>query len=154
MKPTFVFQELLDHAFYSLTHFQQYWGAQLTPKSGAFISYSVEPYLPSIYSHNTDPTAYPPIRSKGFLPINVFYSWTDATFDQDYYNAIHATLKVISNAAVAEGQNLQNMLVYPNYAIFDTPLSTIYQSNLPTLRALKSSVDPTNVTGLAGGWKF
>jgi hypothetical protein len=101
-----------------------------------------------------EPTAYPPTRAKGFLPINVFYSWTNETFDDDYYNAVKATLQVISNAALAEGQNLQNMLVYPNYAIFDTPLSTMYGSNLPSLRALKSSVDPTNVTGLAGGWKF
>ena len=154
MKLMFVLQELLDRAFYWPIHFQQYWGAKLTPKSGAFISYSVEPFLPSIYSHNTDATAFPPVRSKGFLPINVFFSWTDATFDNEYYDAIRTTLKVISDAARAEGQNLQNMVVYPNYAIFDTPLSTIYGSNLPSLRALKSLVDPTNVMGLAGGWKF
>lgn len=59
------------------------------------------------------------------------------------------------NAALAEGQaGIAGAAVYPNYAIFDTPLSNIYGSNLPALQALKASVDPTNVMGLAGGFRF
>lgn len=131
-----------------------YWGAKLTPKSGAFISYSVEPFLPSIYSHNTDASAWPPYRAKPFQPINIFFSWTNAAFDNEYHEAMRTTTKVIYDAAKAEGQDLTNTLVYPNYAIFDTPLSTIYGSSLPKLRTIKCLVDPQNVMGLAGGWKF
>lgn len=59
------------------------------------------------------------------------------------------------NAAIAEGQTeLSGAPVYPNYAIFDTPLTTMYGSNLPGLQSLKASIDPTNVMGLAGGFKF
>ena len=43
---------------------------------------------------------------------------------------------------------------YPNYAITGTPLEEMYGANVPKLRALKILVDPTNVMGLAGGWKF
>jgi FAD/FMN-containing dehydrogenase len=43
---------------------------------------------------------------------------------------------------------------YPNYAIYDTPLESIYGDNLPRLRSLKAQVDPNNVMGLAGGFKF
>lgn len=44
--------------------------------------------------------------------------------------------------------------MYPNYATYDTPLEDIYGSHLPRLRSLKLKVDPQNVMGLAGGWKF
>ncbi|KIM37011.1 hypothetical protein M413DRAFT_423817 [Hebeloma cylindrosporum] len=131
-----------------------YWGAKLTPKSGAFISYATEPFLPSIYSHNKDSTAFPPVRSKGFLPVNIFYSWTNRAFDEEFYKAARASATALSNAAKAEGQSVLGLPVYPNYAMFDTPLENMYGSNLPTLRSLKSQVDPQNVMALAGGWKF
>ena len=44
--------------------------------------------------------------------------------------------------------------VYPNYALFDTPLEDIYGANIPRLQAIKSAVDPENVMGLAGGFKL
>jgi len=60
----------------------------------------------------------------------------------------------LSNAAQSEGQSLQGMPLYPNYAIYDTPLEAFYGDNLPQLRSLQSKVDPHNVMALAGGWKF
>ena len=56
--------------------------------------------------------------------------------------------------AQSEGQSLQDVPVYPNYAIYDTPLEHIYGSNLPRLRRLQSKVDPHHVMALAGGWKL
>jgi len=44
--------------------------------------------------------------------------------------------------------------LYPNYAIYDTPLEMIYGANLPRLCSLQQCVDPDNVMGLAGGFKF
>lgn len=43
---------------------------------------------------------------------------------------------------------------YPNYAISDTPLVEIYGSNVGKLKKIKAKVDPDNVMGLAGGFKF
>jgi len=37
---------------------------------------------------------------------------------------------------------------------YNTPLEDIYGDNLPALRALKAKIDPKNVMGLAGGFKF
>jgi hypothetical protein len=90
----------------------------------------------------------------GFLPLNIFYSWTDESFDDDFYKAARASATALSNVAMAEGQSVLGAPVYPNYAMFDTPLANMYGSNLPSLRSLKSVVDPKNVMGLAGGWKF
>jgi len=45
-------------------------------------------------------------------------------------------------------------VLYGNYVNARTPLVDIYGENLPRLRALKAKVDPENVMGLAGGFKF
>uniref|UniRef100_A0A8H8CJ52 FAD-binding PCMH-type domain-containing protein n=1 Tax=Psilocybe cubensis TaxID=181762 RepID=A0A8H8CJ52_PSICU len=132
-----------------------FWGTTLSLKSGVFISYDVEPFLPSIYSHNLQPTAFPPVRSLGLLPFNIYYAWVSSIFDDDFHDAARQSAATVYNAAISEGQSsLQGAPVYPNYAIFDTPLSDIYGNNLPALQSLKASVDPNNVMGLAGGWKL
>jgi hypothetical protein len=56
--------------------------------------------------------------------------------------------------AIAGGQDVADAASYSNYAIFDTPLGRIYGDNVPRLQAIKAAVDPTNVMGLAGGFKF
>ena len=44
--------------------------------------------------------------------------------------------------------------LYGNYVDANTPLVEIYGENLPKLRALKAKIDPKNVMGLTGGFKF
>jgi hypothetical protein len=126
----------------------------LTPQSGVLASIGVQAFFPSLYSHNSDSTAYPPVRSKGFLPIQIAYGWTNATFDDDFHNAARSTAKALFDAAQSEGQCTKGTLIYPNYAIYDTLLEAIYGCHLPRLRSLRENVDPQNVMGLAGGWKF
>ena len=44
--------------------------------------------------------------------------------------------------------------MYLNYTLFDEPLENIDGSNLPRLREIKAEIDPEDVMGLAGGFKF
>ena len=68
--------------------------------------------------------------------------------------ALRKYSNAVTEAAVADGQNVSHAAVYPNYALFDTPLEDIYGANLPRLHAIKQKVDPNNVMGLAGGFKL
>ncbi|KAJ3507060.1 hypothetical protein NLJ89_g6521 [Agrocybe chaxingu] len=130
-------------------------GKELAAKSGIVAAYAVTPFHSSIYSHNTQTTAFPPDRVTPYIPFNMYYSWLNATYDNDFYDTARASAQTITNAAIAEGQSISpNAAVYPNNAMFGTPLERIYGDNLPTLRALKRRVDPLNVMGLAGGFKF
>jgi len=60
-------------------------------------------------------------------------------------------------ATVAKAEGLLSdhpTALYGNYVDANTPLIDIYGDNLPKLRALKAKIDPKNVMGLAGGFKF
>lgn len=118
------------------------------------ISYDAEPFLPTIFSHNNTPSAYPPDRTYGFSPLNIYYSWADEAFDETFHNAARQSAEQLRKVAIAEGQNLTGSAMYPNYAIYDTPLEDMYGDNVAVLKALKATVDPKNVMGMAGGFKF
>ncbi|KAI9458759.1 hypothetical protein HD554DRAFT_2207065 [Boletus coccyginus] len=128
-----------------------YWGETL-PKSVFLLSYDVEPFLPTLLDHNTTPSAYPPDRTQGFFPLNIYYAWLLPETDQDVYDAIRTSARTLQAHATDEG--IANAVVYPNYAIFNTPLEDLYGTNLPRLQAIKAAVDPEDVMGHAGGFKI
>ena len=112
-------------------------------------------FVSSIYSHNPDKTAFPPSRNLFFQPFNMAYTWNASQFDADFHETAIISSEHIVKAAIAEGQTeLTRAPNYPNYAIAGTPSKSMYGNNLPALRRLKTRVDPFDVMGLAGGWKF
>lgn len=83
------------------------------------------------------------------------YTWNSSQFDADFHETAIISSEHIVKAAIAEGQTqLTRAPNYPNYAIAGTVLQDMYGDNLPVLRRLKARVDPFDVMGLAGGWKF
>lgn len=126
----------------------------LASEGAMFIAYNAEPFLPSIFSHNTSPSAYPPIRTQALLPLEVSYGWLDPSKDQIFYDAIRSSVALIKAQAISEGQDIADAPIYGNYALFDTPLKDIYGANVKRLKSIKKTYDPHNVTGLAGGFKF
>ena len=69
-------------------------------------------------------------------------------------SALRAISETVHTVALADGQNVSHAAVYVNYALFDTPLRDIYGKNMKRLREIKAAVDPADVMGLAGGFKF
>jgi Berberine and berberine like len=113
----------------------QFWGPKILAKDkNMTLLLAMEPFLPSVYSHGSD-SAWPPDRSQGYSPSVLDIQWTDPSLD-------------------ADGQNVANASKYVNYALFDTPLENLYAGNLKRLRKIRKVIDPEDVMGLAGGWKF
>ena len=54
----------------------------------------------------------------------------------------------------ANTSETEQLSLYGNYALADTPLEAIYGMNVEKLTSIKKEVDPENVMGLAGGFKF
>jgi len=117
------------------------------------VAVTIEPFLRDVFSHGSD-SAYPPDRSHALFPTAVTFGYSNASLDDTVVKAVRSYSDAVTTAADADGQNVSHAAVYPNYALFDTPLEDIYGANLPRLYAIKKAVDPKNVMGLAGGFKL
>lgn len=106
-----------------------------------------------MYSHGAD-SAYPPDRSHALFPTAITIAFNNASLDDIVVKAVRNYSDTVTAAAIADGQNLTDAAVYPNYALFDNPVEDLYGANIPRLRAIKQVIDPENVMGLAGGFKL
>ncbi|KAF8495559.1 FAD-binding domain-containing protein [Russula emetica] len=132
-----------------------FWGDVLSKMDkGGAVSYDVEPFDPGLFNHSNTPSAYPPDRSRALFPTNIYFAWTSSSKDTDVAAAILQSTNTIRSAAIAEGQNIVDVAVYGNYALFGTPVESLYGANIPRLKLIRSKVDPNNVMALAGGFKF
>ncbi|KAL4071817.1 hypothetical protein J3A83DRAFT_4515316 [Scleroderma citrinum] len=131
-----------------------HWAKELVPLSGVFISYSVEPFLPTIFSHSTSPSAYPGSRDRSFSVLFMYFAWITSLADELMQNAVRTSAAKLFNTALELGQDIEDGPLCPNFAMSDTPLERMYGDNVQSLRAIKRLVDPNNVMGLAGGFKF
>ncbi|KAJ3518855.1 hypothetical protein NMY22_g13470 [Coprinellus aureogranulatus] len=130
-------------------------GAELTPRSLTFMTLVAEPFVPDALSHSSSPSAYPWTRSTLYTPLSIVMVWTDETQDDVFYDALDQIKDTLEAALVMEGhEDVTTAPLYSNYALATVPLSRLYGSNLDTLREIKSRVDPSNVMGLAGGFKI
>ncbi|KAJ7057508.1 FAD dependent oxidoreductase [Mycena amicta] len=133
-----------------------FWGASLATAGATFISYDIEPFLPTLYTHSTLPKAFPP-TSAPYIPLNLYFAWLPSTSDEIIHNAMRTSTAHLTSVALADGQvgvGSDKAALYPNYALIGTPLGRLYGANLPRMRAVKERVDPHGVMGLAGGWKL
>ena len=126
---------------------------------GTFFAYSPEPFLQSYLSHANSPSAFPTPSArqpgKAPNPLFVYCGWANPLYDDEFVAALEESVNRL--AAVAETEGLitnDHLALYGNYVNAKTPLVNIYGDNLPTLRALKANIDPNNVMGLSGGFKF
>ena len=61
--------------------------------------------------------------------------------------------RIIQAKAVEEGQSRWDDILYPNYALTDTPLNLVYGENVPRLREIAAKYDPDKVFSLTGGFR-
>ena len=113
----------------------------------------LEPFVNGIFSHGSD-SAYPPDRSHDIFPTIVIVLWSNTSLDETMANALRSITNTIQAAALADGQNVSHAAIYPNYALFGTPLEDMYGGNVERLRQIRAAIDPEDVMGFAGGWKF
>ena len=70
--------------------------------SGVFVSYEVEPFLPTLFTFAAeDSSAYPPSRSTPHYPLNIYYAWEFETSDSSFHSTIKESAARIEAAAVA-----------------------------------------------------
>ena len=135
----------------------QFWGRRLqdyAQDKNITVSSTIETFDKGLFSYGSD-SAYPPDRSHAVFPSAVTIDWTNSSLD---YTMMASALRNFSNSirdvAIADGQNVSHAAKYPNYALFGTLLEDMYGGNVERLRKIRAAVDPEDVMGLTGGWKF
>jgi len=132
----------------------KFWGAHLYAQDEHVALTSVlEPFDKGLFSHGSD-SAYPPDRSQVVSPSALMAQWSNSSLDDTMAFAVRGISDAIRSAALADGQEVSHAAKYPNYAIFDTPLEHMYGGNVEKLRKIRAVIDPDDVMGLTGGWKF
>jgi hypothetical protein len=133
----------------------EFWGAYLAQiDDGTTALYAIEPFNAGLFNHALSPSAYPPDRSRGLLPVNIYFGWVSAERDGDAAVALRQSTAAVRSAALADGQDVADAAIYGNGALFGTPVEDIYGANVPRLREIWKRVDPMEVMSLAGGFKL
>ena len=117
------------------------------------ISFNIEPFESDIFTHGA-PSAYPPDRSHTILPSALLVLWNDKSQDEFVYDSVRSLTASIIEAGIKDGQNLKDAAIYPNYAVYGTPLEAMYGKNVERLREIKRKYDPFHVMDLTGGYRF
>ena len=139
---TFVETEMRIHS--------QFWGPRI---ENVTLTVALEPFDSGLFTHGSG-SAYPPDRSHAIFQTDVIVEWFYPSLDKIMAATLRHISGAIRDAALGDGQNVSQAAKYPNFALFGTPLENIYCGNLERLRKIRESVDPEDVMGLTGGWKF
>jgi Berberine and berberine like len=132
----------------------QLWGPRLWAlDENMSLALTLEPFDKGIFTHGSE-SAYPPDRSHAIFPSSLTLEWTDASLDETMALALRQISNTIRAAALADGQDVSHAALYPNYALFGTPLEDMYGGNVERLRQIRAAIDPEYVMNLAGGWRF
>ncbi|PWN43837.1 FAD-binding domain-containing protein [Ceraceosorus guamensis] len=131
----------------------RYYGSQQPFHSGVFTSYDVEPFLPNYAAGTNKGGAWPHDQSP--LPLNIYFTWLNPLDDAFWAKEIKKTAALLRAQAVKEGQNLDDVYLYPNYAIAGTSSNKVYgPQSAQRLRTLRKKYDPKNVMGLTTYFEF
>ncbi|KAI9439635.1 FAD dependent oxidoreductase [Lactarius indigo] len=130
------------------------WGDKLSEKDkDALILFNLDAFESDIFTHG-GPSAYPPDRSRTILPSIILVTWNDKSLDEYAYDSIRSLSASVTEAGIKDGQDLKDALLYPNYALYGTPLEKMYGQNVERLRDIKRRYDPSHIMDLTGGFKF
>ncbi|KAI3613862.1 hypothetical protein WG66_006475 [Moniliophthora roreri] len=136
------------------------YGPQAWNHSAIEVIFAVEPLSHSIFSHQPNgPAAYYHQPGKFFAPSDIAITWKDASQDEYFYGILkEINHNVAGFAASAEGGFQPvvppDVILYSNYAAFDTDTELFFGPNKPVLKEIQNKYDPKGVTRLTKGWKF
>lgn len=111
-----------------------------------------EPFVPSSVVRLLTDGVFP--HAVFASPLNAALWWTDPSEDAAGLAALDSAADQFEMALRADGQPVDDMMLYSNYADADHTTAELYGPNLAQAVALREKIDPTGVMLRTGGWKF
>ncbi|PBK85369.1 FAD-binding domain-containing protein [Armillaria gallica] len=134
------------HTVDSLVEELKYWGEKLVFYNNAFVTYTLEPFLPTLFDHaGAGSSAYPGSRERLVLPTEVNLGWVSEGEDGVFHYAVREMTQKLGMVGASR---------YPNYAMYGTPVVDMYgEEGLKRMQDTRVRVDPDGVMQLTGGFK-
>lgn len=88
-------------------------------------------------------------------PMSFYFGWLNPA-DDDYFHAeIKRVAAKVARQARAEGQQIDDLALYPNYALADSPAERLFgPENAERMGQLKRKYDPRDTMRLAGSFVY
>lgn len=173
-------QKITPNVLAQVKNQSEFWSRKAPAHAGTFLSIDVEPFEPysqyakdaawrheknvsrhSLVEGVAQPACLPLLccaetaNIHQELPLYLFFGWQNPLEDDFWRAALLESCEMIANAARQEGQQIDDMLLYPNYALNEIPSERLFGAeNLARLRELKGKWDPNNVMGLTKYFSF
>ncbi|TDL17542.1 FAD-binding domain-containing protein [Rickenella mellea] len=123
--------------------------------STLIVACGAEPFTKPFSHSRGGAYPHPPSRQvKPTAPFLALQAGADKNQEAILVRGVKQLSRNVQARAVQEGQSRWDDLLYPNYALFDTPLELMYGSNVARLKAIARKVDPKGIMRLTGGFKF
>jgi len=103
-----------------------YWGKSLLQPGGWFISYDVEPFLPSGFHLSFTISAYLHLRDGAPLPPNIWSVWFGGSSGGIIQQVARESADHLRQLAISGGQFVTDEASSGSYAMFNNPLGNIY----------------------------
>jgi len=121
--------------------------------NGRMVVAEVWPFLPTMFD-NSSPAAWPHFKGQPNGPLVVYFLWDGKEYDEFWINQMKEALANIRAVAMSEKCATDNMPVYWNTTLGDTPVQDIYCNNLTSLSRTRAKYDPKDVMKNTGGFRI
>lgn len=129
-----------------------YHRALIANRSVLAVQAALEPFV-GAFDFET-PSAYPHPSSSEATHFTAFISFSGLDDAEYVHQALRDLSRAVQGFAVGQGRSQWDDTRSLNFALDGTPVELLYGENLPKLRRIKREVDPEDVMGLTGGFKF
>jgi len=97
-------------------------------------------------------SAWPHEEGKVFGPLVGFFEWSGKDKDEYWLGKITESLEKLRQVALEQECTTEDLPVYLNIALENTPVKAIYRDRYEQLERLRHECDPNNVMGSAAGF--
>jgi len=120
---------------------------------GTRVSFEIWPFHKKAFDGiRREDSAWPHEEGNVFGPLVGWFEWSGKGNDEYWLKNIANSLAALRKVALQEKCTTENMPVYLNITLEDTPVKDIYRDHYEALKPLRRECDPNNVMGLAAGF--
>lgn len=125
----------------------------MAANQGIRVSFDIWPFHKKAFDGvRREDSAWPHEEGKVFGPLVGWFDWSGKDNDKYWLKKIANSLEALRKVALQENCTTEDLPMYLNITLEDTPVKDIYRDHYEALKPLRLECDRNNVMGLAAGF--